>query len=63
MLGHDYAPPPVRVGSPGLPRDHPTRYLFLHRVAIPALIEEGVDPDVVELMVREVPRRFLTGMR
>lgn len=63
MLGHDYAPPPVRAGSLELPRDHPTRYLFLHRVAIPALIDEGVDPDVVELMVREVPRRFLTGMR
>lgn len=54
MLGHDYAP--------GLhPRETPTRYLFVSTVAIPALLEDGVSQDTVDLMMREVPRRFLTG--
>jgi len=54
MLGHDYAP--------GLhPPESPTRYLFLSTVAIPALISSGVPQETVHLMMREVPRRFLTG--
>ncbi|MCK9487171.1 MAG: hypothetical protein M0R73_10825 [Dehalococcoidia bacterium] len=54
MLGHDYAP--------GLhPRETPTRYLFVSTVAIPALLEAGVSQDTVDLMMREVPRRFLAG--
>lgn len=54
MLGHDYAP--------GLhPSETPTRYLFLSTVALPALIEDGIPQETIDLMMREVPRRFLTG--
>ena len=62
MLGHDYAPAPVSarhredVASSG-----PTRYLFLTTVALPALRDAGVDDETIDLMMREVPRRFLTG--
>lgn len=54
MLGHDYAPDLH-------PRESPTRYLFLSTTAIPALIEDGVSQETVDLMMREVPRRFLAG--
>jgi phosphotriesterase-related protein len=62
MLGHDYAPAPVSArhkedGSP----DETTRYLFLSTVALPALRADGVSRDTIDLMMREVPRRFLTG--
>ncbi len=62
MLGHDYAPAPVSArhqgdGSP--PRR--TGYLFLSTVALPALRDDGVSPQTIDLMMREVPRRFLTG--
>jgi phosphotriesterase-related protein len=62
MLGHDYAPAPVSArhkddgAEPGT-----TRYLFLSTVALPALREDGVDEATIDLMMREVPRRFLTG--
>ena len=55
MLGHDYAP------RPQTPRESPTRYLFLSTTALPALLEDGVPPETVDLMMRDVPRRFLTG--
>jgi phosphotriesterase-related protein len=55
MLGHDYA------ARPEMPRDHPTRYLFLTTTAIPALIADGVPQATIDLMMRDVPRRFLTG--
>jgi len=55
MLGHDYAP---RLQTP---RESPTRYLFLSTTALPALLEDGVPPETVDLMMRDVPRRFLTG--
>lgn len=61
MLGHDYAPAPVIVGAEPSPRSAPTTYTFLNRVAIPALIQLGVSEDDIDLMTREVPRRFLTG--
>ena len=60
MLGHDYAPYPVIAGQPAL-RDHPTRYLFIQTTAIPALLAAGVKQSDVDLMTRDVPRRFLTG--
>jgi len=60
MLGHDYAPRAVRVGAEGAPMD-PTRYLFLSQTAIPALLEDGVSEEQVATMMRDVPRRFLTG--
>lgn len=54
MLGHDYAP--------GLqPRSMPTRYLFLSTTALPALRESGVPDETIDLMMRGVPRAFLTG--
>ena len=55
MLGHDYAP------RPQTPRDAPTRYLFLTTTALPALLEDGVPQETIDLMMRDVPRRFLTG--
>ena len=54
MLGHDYAP--------GLHNQQsPTTYLFLTTVALPAMIGDGVPEETVDLMMRDVPRRFLTG--
>ena len=54
MLGHDYAP--------GLyPESDPTRYLFLTLTALPALAADGVPAETIDLMMRTVPRRFLTG--
>ena len=53
MLGHDY-------GQQRYAEEHPTRYLFLSRVALPALVEAGVSEATIDLMMREVPRRFLT---
>jgi len=61
MLGHDYAPVAVRVGSTPPPRTAPTRYLFVHAVALPALREQGVTEEAIDTMLRVVPRRFLTG--
>ena len=62
MLGHDYAPAPVsaRHRSDAAASD-PTRYLFLSTVALPALRDAGVNAEIIDLMMREVPRRFLTG--
>ena len=63
MLGHDYAPAPISArhrGDAAAPSG-PTRYLFLSTVALPALRDAGVDSETIDLMMREVPRRFLTG--
>ena len=60
MLGHDYAPRAVRAGVEGVPMD-PTRYLFLSQVAVPALQADGVTDEQIDMMRREVPRRFLAG--
>ena len=62
MLGHDYAPRPVRAGGRAEPMT-PTRYLFLSEVAVPALREGGVSAAQIDMMRVEVPRRFLTGER
>lgn len=61
MLGHDHAPGPVLVGSEARQSDEPTRYLFVSTVALPALRDAGVPEETIDLMMREVPRRFLTG--
>ena len=63
MLGHDYAPSAVLKGHvrEGYTPASPTRYLHLSNVAIPGLRELGVDQETIDLMTKEVPRRFLTG--
>ena len=61
MLGHDYAPAAVIRGEQPPTATGPTRYLFVSNVAIPALMAQGVDQDTIDLMMREVPRRFLAG--
>ncbi len=61
MLGHDYAPMPVVKGQEPAPAQGPTRYLFVSTVAAPALVRDGVPQETIDLMLREVPRRFLTG--
>lgn len=64
MLGHDHAPFPITAyaSAKGVqPGDEPTRYLFVTNTAIPALIADGVPQSTVDTMMRDVPRRFLTG--
>lgn len=60
MLGHDYVPAPVLAGQRPT-GSGPTRYLFVSTVAAPALIAGGVDRAAVDMMLRDVPRRFLAG--
>ena len=64
MLGHDYAPAPVSVRAGARAAANApdvTRYLFVSTVALPALLADGVSQADIDLMMREVPRRFLTG--
>lgn len=61
MLGHDHAPGAVVKGATPPATKGPTRYLFVSTVAIPALLAQGVEQATVDLMMREVPRRFLAG--
>ncbi|MDP9236779.1 MAG: phosphotriesterase-related protein [Chloroflexota bacterium] len=62
MLGHDYAPSPVSASSKRTQRsDEPTGYLFVTTTAVPALIRDGVPQQTIDLMMHDVPRRFLTG--
>lgn len=61
MLGHDESPIPVRAGETRPPREGPSPYLFLATVAIPALRADGVSEAAIETMLRDVPRRFLSG--
>jgi phosphotriesterase-related protein len=61
MLGHDYAPMPVLRDREAPAASGPTRYLFVSTVAVPALIAQGVAEATIDLMLREVPRRFLCG--
>ncbi len=62
MLGHDYAPAPVRAGTRAPASSGPTRYLFVSTVAIPALKAAGVSEQDIHTMMVDVPRRFLTGV-
>lgn len=63
MLGHDYAPAPIVRGAERQPANGPTRYLFCSTVAAPALVEQGVSPEVIQQMFRDVPREFLSGVK
>jgi len=57
MLGHDYARD-YRITP--LPHQE-QHYLFLSRTALPGLLADGVPQETIDLMMREVPRRFLAG--
>lgn len=62
MLGHDYAPSPVSSRHSGDPAPAgPTRYLFVSTTAVPALLESGVSEEAIDVMLRDTPRRFLSG--
>ena len=60
MLGHDYAPGPVMEGRGG-PEAKRSGYLQLASVALPALRKDGVSDEDIDTMLRDVPRKFLTG--
>lgn len=45
----------------GLARSNPHGALFLSKVALPALLKDGVSQDAIDVMMRETPRRFLSG--
>ena len=62
MLGHDYAPAPIRAGTRAPASSGPTRYLFVSTVAIPALKASGVSEQDIHTMTVDVPRRFRTGV-
>ena len=57
MLGHDYArdyrKPPTPVQE--------QHYLFLSKTALPAMLADGVPQQTIDVMMREVPRRFLSA--
>ena len=61
MLGHDESPTPVLAGEEPPPREGPLPYLFLSSKAIPALRVDGVSDAAIDMMLRDVPRRFLSG--
>lgn len=61
MLGHDESPEPVLAGHRPPPREGHAPYLFLSTVAIPALRADGVSDEAIDTMLRQVPRRFLSG--
>jgi phosphotriesterase-related protein len=60
MLGHDESPTPVLAGEKPA-REEPAPYLFLSTIAIPGLRADGVGDDAINTMLRDVPRRFLSG--
>ena len=63
MLGHDYNPGPVLVGQRETPAAKQSGYLHLATVALPALRSDGVSDEAIDMMLRHVPRNFLTGKK
>ncbi len=61
MLGHDESPAPVRAGQEPAEPEDPPPYLFVSTIAIPALRADGVGDEAIDAMLRDVPRRFLSG--
>jgi phosphotriesterase-related protein len=61
MLGHDTSPQAVRAGATMREPYDPPFYLLVSTLAVPALRADGVSEEVIDTMLREVPRRFLTG--
>ena len=62
MLGHDYAPSAMPAGAPA-DAAPPGAHALPLRVdgGDPALREEGVSDESIDLMLKEAPRRFFTG--
>ena len=61
MLGHDESPGAVLAGATMRPPYDPPFYLLISTLAVPALRADGVSEEVIDTMLRDVPRRFLTG--
>ena len=71
MLGHDgWVATGICAGEQGTAHPYawtssspynPDGLLHLSRVAIPGMLEIGVTQDQVDMLMREVPRRFLSG--
>ncbi len=61
MVGHDHAPGAVLAGSGEPESGSADGFLFVTKVALPALREEGVSDQTIDVMLREVPRKFLAG--
>ena len=63
MLGHDGTTPLLRVGETEIAHDPtgPNGWTFLSTTALPALLADGLPQETIDLMMIEVPRRFLTG--
>jgi phosphotriesterase-related protein len=64
MLGHDAsATRAIPAGMAEALADgyNPDGLLFLTRIGLPALLADGVPQDTIDLMMRDVPRRFLSG--
>lgn len=54
MMGHDHEPN-LR------PRQTPPGYLFISRVALPKMLEDGIPQATIDTMMIKAPRAFLTG--
>jgi phosphotriesterase-related protein len=66
MLGHDgWAAVWLKPGQAEPTSNYftynPDGMLFLSKVAIPGMLEAGITQEQIDLMMREVPRRFLAG--
>ncbi|MYI82438.1 MAG: amidohydrolase family protein [Chloroflexi bacterium] len=63
MLGHDGTTPLLRVGETEIEHDPtgPNGWTFLSTTALPALLQDGLPQETIDLMMIEVPRRFLSG--
>jgi predicted metal-dependent phosphotriesterase family hydrolase len=59
--GEDSTPAPYAWSSPNAGQYNPDGLLHISRVAIPHMLEIGITQEQVDLVTREVPRRFLTG--
>jgi phosphotriesterase-related protein len=63
MLGHDgHAVRWIPVGEdPPVNAYNPDGMLFLTRTGIPGLLNDGVPQGAIDVMMKEVPARFLSG--
>ena len=63
MLGHDGTTPLLRQRQTEIEHDPtgPNGWTFLSTTALPALLQDGLPQETIDLMMIEVPRRFLTG--